>query len=42
MAMDEGPLSICRQANELVPLVLEFALTGKWWRAISCVPRGQR
>lgn len=41
MAMDEGPLIPCLAAFEEVPLVLEFALTGKWWRAIDEVPSGQ-
>lgn len=27
-------------ANDVVPLVLEFALTGKWWRANRSVPKG--
>lgn len=41
MAMDEGPYEVCRKAVTALPLVLEFALTGKWWRAKVDVPKGQ-
>jgi hypothetical protein len=40
MAMDEGPAPSCRKAVLPVPLVLEFALTGKRWWASHDVPRG--
>lgn len=41
MAMDEGPSLRCRKAERELPLVLEFALTGKWWRARDRLPKGQ-